>query len=110
MRNPQIAEAPQKRDGAGKGAWTGKQRSIYFPVALLQSVGLLALECVADFAGHGAREQTAAHADAPVHAPAIDRQARLRERLLPGEHMGVHRIDQGAVEVEDQRAHGDIVV
>jgi len=50
-------------------------------------------------------EQPAAHPDPPVDAPSVDDEAALLERLLPGHDMGIHRVDEGAVEVEDEGAH-----
>ena len=51
-----------------------------------------------------------AHPDPAVHAPAVDRHARLRQRLLPGEDVRVHGVDQRPVEIEDQCAHATSVV
>ena len=56
-------------------------------------------------AGDGAGEQAAAHPDAPVDAPAIDRQPGLGQRALSGEYMGIDGVDKRPVEVEDQRLH-----
>ena len=52
-----------------------------------------------------AGEQTAAHPDASMDPPAIDRMAAFEQRPLPGEDMGVDRVDEGPVEIEDEGAH-----
>jgi hypothetical protein len=51
--------------------------------------------------------ETAAHPDPAVNPPAVDRQAELGERALPGEDVHIDRVDEGAVEVEDECAQTD---
>jgi hypothetical protein len=41
-----------------------------------------------------------------MNAPAIDWQAGLPERTLPGKDVCVHRVDQGAVEIKDECSQG----
>src|SRR5439155_20593450 len=52
-----------------------------------------------------ADEEPAAHADAAVDLPAVDRHPGLVERPLPREHVRVDGVGERAVEVEDQRLH-----
>ncbi len=59
----------------------------------------------AQLSSNGTSEQPAAHPDPPVNPPAIDCHACFGQRPLPGEDVGVDRIDEGAVEIEDQRGH-----
>src|SRR3979409_1990716 len=42
--------------------------------------------------------------------PAVDREPGLVEGLLPGDHVGIDGIDERAVEVEDECAHGGGIV
>jgi len=44
-----------------------------------------------------------------MNAPSVDRKTAFRERPLPGEHVCVNRVDQGAVQIEDQRLHEAII-
>jgi len=74
-------------------------------VASLQLFGVRRVDLPSQLASGGARKESAAHADAPVDAPAVDRQAALRKRALPGKDMCVHGVNQGAVQIEDHRAH-----
>ena len=84
-----------------------KQRFIDLAVTMLQRVGLIAFELATDLARDRAGEQPAAHANPAVHAPAVDRHAGFRQRLLPGKHVRVDGVDEGSVEIKDQCAHGD---
>ena len=74
-------------------------------MAALDLLGLLGRERPPDLARDGAGEQAAAHPDPPVDAPAVDRHPRLVERALPREDVRVDRVDERAVEVEDERGH-----
>ena len=49
-----------------------------------------------------AREQAAAHADAPVDAPHRELDTSLLQRLVPRQHVLIDAVDQRAVEIEDQ--------
>ena len=89
---------------AGKRPPLGQQLVEDPPVAGLDRLGLLARELAADLAGDRAREEAAAHPDPAVDPPAVDRHPLLGERALPGEDVRVDRVDERAVEVEDQRA------
>ena len=58
-----------------------------------------------DLAGDRPSEEPAAHPDPAVNPPAVDRVAGFDERPLPGEDVGVDRVDEGPVEIEDESAH-----
>jgi len=77
--------------------------------AVEREASLLGRERVPDLARDGTREQASAHPDAPVDAPPVERQARLGERQLPREDVRIHAVDEGSVEVEDERAHGAVL-
>jgi hypothetical protein len=74
-------------------------------VAELHGLGLGVVERTTGLARDGAGEQSAAHSDAPVDAPALDGHPDLGERPLPREDVCVDRVDERAVEIEDQRCH-----
>jgi hypothetical protein len=74
-------------------------------VPALKAAGLLRADLAPDLARHCPREEAAAHPDAPVDPPPVDRHARFRQGLLPGEHVRVHRVHQRPVEVEDEAEH-----
>jgi hypothetical protein len=76
-------------------------------VALLDLLDLGVAQRTTQLACDSTREQAAAHADAPMDAPAFDRQARLGQRPLPGEDVRVDGVDQRAVEVEDEGSSHD---
>ena len=99
-RGPQVGEQLHR---ARQRPALGKQLAEELAVAALQRLGLGRREVAPDLARRSAREQAAAHPDAAVNAPAVDRHPLLGERPLPREDVGVHRVDERAVEVEDQR-------
>ena len=99
------AQGAQQFDGPGQGAAFGQELPEQFAVALQENFLLCGIDLAPEFACGRARSQAAAHADAPMDAPSIDREAAFRERPLPGEHVRVNRVDQRAVEIEDQRLH-----
>src|SRR5216684_266594 len=105
VRDSGFAQPPEQGDGAGQRPALGQELPEQLAVPALQRLRLIRREIVADLARHRAGEQAAAHAHAPVDPPAVDGHARLVERLLPGEDVGVDGVDQGAVEVEDERPH-----
>src|SRR3954454_15960311 len=72
---------------------------------LLQPLDLRVRKIAADLVPRGAREQAAAHADEPVDLPGIDLDAGVVEDALPRQRVAVDRVDQSAVEIEDDRAH-----
>ena len=74
-------------------------------VSALELFRAFGIECLTGLARHGASEEAATHADAAMHAPGVHRQSGLVERLLPGEDVGIHRVDERSVEIEDQRSH-----
>ena len=105
MRDFRFAQAAEQRDCAGQRSPIGKQLAEQLAVPALQGLGLRRRQVVADLARHRAGEQAPAHPDAAVDAPAVDRHAGFVERLLPGEDVGVDRVDQRSVEIEDERPH-----
>jgi len=76
-----------------------------FGPGALDRLGLRIRQSPAGLTGDRSGEEAAAHPDAPVDAPAVDRQPSLGQRALPGEYMGIDSVDQRPVEVEDQRLH-----
>ena len=68
----------------------------------------LAVEPLAGLPLQRVQEEPAAHADAPVDPPDRQRDAALGERLLPGDDVLVHRVDERAVEVEEQGGLRDV--
>ena len=96
---PQVGEqlAP-----AGQRARVRQQLAVELAVAGLHRLRLVGGQLAPQLAPDRAREQAAAHADAPVHAPAVDRHVALGEHALPGEHVRVDGVDERAVEIEDQ--------
>ena len=102
---PDSRRCAQQLDGAGQRPPLGQQLAEQLAVAALERSACSSARASAQLAGDRAREQPAAHADAAVDAPAVDRHAGLGERPLPGEDVGVDGVDERAVEVEDQRSH-----
>jgi hypothetical protein len=73
-------------------------------VALLERGHQLGVDRLAGLAQQRADEQAAAHPHAPVDAPHRQLDPAPLQRLLPGQHVLVDAVDQGAVEIEDE--HG----
>src|SRR5437588_3421787 len=67
---------------------------------------LFRLQIASGLAEQRVHEQAAAHADAAVDAPHGERDPHALERLAPGEHVLVHAVDQGAVQIEQERGAG----
>ena len=103
VRDPFRPQEGEQLAGARQRPSIGQELAEQCAVALLDHLGLVIAHRTSGLARDRAGEQAAAHPDPAVDAPAIDRQARLREGSLPREDMRIHRIDQRAVEVEDQR-------
>src|SRR5262245_58935713 len=97
----------QECDGARQWTRAWQQLLIDLAVTLLKQVRLLCGQRLTGFARHGTREESAAHANAAMHAPAVDRQPRFVECLLPSKHVSVHRVDERPIDIKDQRAHGE---
>src|SRR5215204_5736191 len=74
-------------------------------MAGLNRLCLVGSQGPAELASDRAREQAAAHADAAMDLPALDRHFHLSERSLPGKDVRVDGVNERAVEVEDERAH-----
>jgi hypothetical protein len=58
----------------------------------------------ADFMPGGVRQHPRAHADEPVDLPAMDVETRTAQDTLPRQRVTVDRLDERAVEIEDDRA------
>ena len=71
----------------------------------LDRLDLARREWPGQLARHRSREEATTHANPAMDPPAVDRQACLGQRALLGEHVGVDRVDQRSVQVEDQRWH-----
>ena len=105
VHDPAPAEGGQQLDGAGQRPPFGQDLAEDLTVPALQPGRLVVRQAPPDLAGDRAGEQPAAHADPAVDPPAVDRMARLEQCALPGEHVRVDGVHEGAVQVEDQRAH-----
>ncbi len=104
MDDPGGAQAGEERDGSGKRTPLREQLLEDPAVARLERHRLLVGELASDLACDRAREEAAAHPDPAVDPPAVDRHPLVGERPLPREHVRVDRVDERAVEIEDQRA------
>jgi hypothetical protein len=105
VRHAALSEVAQHVDRARQRPPLGQELTEQLAVPALQRLRLLQRELTPDLAGCGPREQAAAHPHTAVDAPAVDRQPFLRERALPREDMRVNGVDEGSVEVEDERRH-----
>jgi len=102
------AEGPQLGEelhGLGQRSPFRQQLAEQLAVAGLYRLDLVVGERPPQLARDGAGEEPAAHADPPMNPPAVDRQPGLGERALPRKDVGVDRVYQRAVEIEDQRGH-----
>ena len=106
MHDGAVSEVGEQLGGARQGPALGQEALEDLAVAVLERARLLLAELAADLPAHGAGEEAAAHADAAVDPPAVDDDPALHERALPGEDVRVDRVDEGPVEVEDERGHG----
>jgi hypothetical protein len=109
VRDASRVQLPEQVASARQRATPRQQLAEDLAVTGLDRAGLILGDRAPEFARDGAREEPAAHADAAVDAPAVDRHVALRERSLPSEHVGVDGVDERAVEVEDQRGHARTV-
>jgi hypothetical protein len=71
-------------------------------VDLLEPGHQLGVDRLAGLAQQRPHEQPAAHPDAPVDAPHRQLDPARLQRFLPGQHVLVDAVDQGAVEVEHE--------
>src|ERR671931_703137 len=101
-RRPQLG---QEFDRVGERPSLRKQLAKEFSVAGLDCLDLGRRERPGQLARHRSCEEATTHANAAMDPPAVDRQACLGQRALPGENVGVDRVDQRSVQVEDQRWH-----
>jgi len=107
MRDPGFAQKPQQSRSSGKRRAPGHQRAKNLPVPQLERAQLFLFDRVPQLPGHGAGEQAAAHSNLAVDAPGLDLHVLLDESLLPSEDVGVDRIDEGPIEIENQSAHSN---
>jgi hypothetical protein len=103
VRDPLPAEVGQQLHRAGERPSLGQDLAVELAVAALDRLGLLVGEGTPDLTCRGPGEEAAAHADAAVDPPAVDRESDFGERSLPGEHVRVDGVDERAVQVEDER-------
>src|SRR5206468_8144221 len=87
----------------------GQQFAKKLPVAGLDAPGVTVAQGSSDLARHRPCEQPAAHPDASMDLPPIDRKTGLGKRTLPREDMRVDGVDERAVEIEDQCAQARLV-
>ena len=102
---PPARRRGEKLDGAGERPPIGQDLAEDLAVTALERFGLGVGQVPPDLARDRAGEQAATHPDPTVDPPAIDRMAGLRQRPLPGEHMGVDGVHEGPIEIEDEGAH-----
>ena len=72
-------------------------------MVLTQPLGQLFVQADPGLTAERVDEQPAAHADPAVDPPYRQLEAAGGQRLLPGDHMLIHRVDESAVQVEQQR-------
>ncbi len=100
-----FAQPAQELDRAGQRPALWQELAEELAVARLDPASVGVAERPADLAGDGAGEEAPAHPDPTVDLPPVDRQAGLRERTLPRENVRVDGVDQGPVEIENERTH-----
>src|SRR5437773_3284540 len=100
-----LAQPAEEFDGTRQGSPLREQLAEKCTVAALDALRLVVGQRPARLARDGSGEQSAAHPDATMDAPSLDRKTGFGERLLPREDVRVDRVDEGPVEVEDQRLH-----
>ena len=105
-RTPEAAQELQQLHRAGERPAVGHELRKDLAMAVLQTFRFRHAEVAAQLASRGAREEAAAHPHAAMDAPAVDRQAGLPERALPGKDVRVNRVDQGAVKIKDECSQG----
>ena len=74
-------------------------------MALLQPREQRLVELAPGLAQQRAGEQAAAHPDPAMDPPHRQFDPGRLQRLVPGQHVLVDAVDQGAIEIEDQRRH-----
>jgi hypothetical protein len=92
--------------GAGQRAHLPDEPSIGLGVVLPETGSLFPRHGQPGLAEERVHQQAAAHADAPVDAPYGERDPLALERLAPGEHVLIDAVDQGPIEVEEERRGG----
>src|SRR5437660_836854 len=99
----ELGEAAQQVTGARK--WTDVPHPPDEGVGVLRAKppGILGAQPQARFAEQGVHEQAAAHPDPPMDFPDRELHPGTTEHLVPCEHVLVHAVDQGPVEVEQHR-------
>ena len=83
VRHTQLAEVTEQRHRPGEWASLRQDLPENIAVALLEEARLFDSERAPDLTRHRPREEPAAHPDAPMNPPAVDRHTRLGERELP---------------------------
>ena len=89
--------------GAVESAHLGQELLVLLLPRVAQVAAVLALDVVADEARD---ELVAAHADRAVHAPQRRVQVEASERARPRDGVVVRRVDEGAVDVEQDGVDG----
>ena len=99
---PISVSRASRRARARQRAHLADPAPVRLGVPLLQAQQQRLVELAPGLAQQRAREQAAAHADAPVDAPHRELDAGLLQRLVPRQHVLIDAVDQRAVEIEDQ--------
>lgn len=99
------AEGAEHLDGARQRPWARQELPEDLLVAPVDRLGLLGGQLAAGLALGVADDQLAAGADVPVQAVAVHDDADLGQGELPGQHVAVDRIDERAVQVENECVH-----
>ena len=95
QRRDQLAGARQRDDAVGAA-------QIELGVQIGQPAQRGVVQHSPGFALQSLEEQATTHPDAAVDPPHRQGDAALGQRLLPGDDVLVHRIDQRAVQIEQQ--------
>jgi hypothetical protein len=107
-RHAGLGQAGQQLPRPGEQPQVTRPAPVGLGVELLEAGHQVGVDGLAGLAQQRPHEQPAAHADAPVDAPHRQLDPARLQRLLPGQHMLVDAVDQGAVEVEHEHrpSHG----
>ena len=99
------AQCGEQFDRARQRPPLGQDLAEDLTVSALEALGLVVAELAADLAIDRTDEESAAHPDAPMDPPAVDRRPEIEERPLPRKDVGVHSVHEGAIEIEDECSH-----
>src|SRR6267143_4864749 len=105
VRDLPVTEPAQQVDRAGEWPALRQELAEELAMAGLDAARKIVIEGLSDLACDRTCEKAAAHPDATVDLPPIDRETGLRERTLPREDVRVHCVNERSVEIENERTH-----